>query len=149
MQKRMTVAHSVETIEPITTFGDYVRRKLDRMIVLLVLVLSVTLVPITLQAQLSTATMFGTVTDSTGAGVANATVTLVQTETNFTRITTTKTDGSYRNEFLPIGPYRVKISAPGFKTLERSGIWLAVMQNAELNLVLDLGSTNETINVSA
>src|SRR5579875_3600911 len=96
--------------------------------------------PRALQAQLSTATMFGTVTDSTGAVVPNATITLVQTETNFTRVSRSKADGSYREEFLPIGPYKITVSATGFKTLERSGISLAVMQNAELNLTLDLGT---------
>src|ERR1700733_13868472 len=61
------------------------------------------------QAQLSTATIFGTVTDSTGAVIARATVTFVQTDTNFTRATTSKEDGSYRAEFLPVGPYRVEV----------------------------------------
>src|ERR1700678_4507650 len=71
--------------------------------------------PHDLMAQLSTATMFGTITDSTGALVPNAKVTLVQTETNFTRIATTKADGSFREEFLPVGPYKVTAAAPGFK----------------------------------
>jgi outer membrane receptor protein involved in Fe transport len=100
-------------------------------------------------AQLSTATLFGTITDTNGAVVPNATVTVVQTETNFTRSTTTKEDGSYRDEFLPIGPYKVTVSAAGFKTLERTGVVLAVMQNAELSLQLEIGATVETVSVSA
>ncbi len=100
-------------------------------------------------AQLSTATMFGTITDTTGAVVGNATITLVQTETNFTRTSVTKNDGSYREEFLPVGPYKITVTAPGFKTLERSGIVLSVMQNAELSLQIEVGSTTETVNVTA
>ena len=46
-------------------------------------------------AQLSTATLSGLVTDSTGAAIPNATITLTQTTTNFTRVDKTKEDGSY------------------------------------------------------
>jgi outer membrane receptor protein involved in Fe transport len=103
----------------------------------------------TASAQLSTATLFGSITDSTGAFVPNATITLVQTETNFTRTATTKADGSYREEFLPIGPYKVTVAAPGFKTLQRTGIVLSVLQNAELVLTLANGTANETVTVTS
>jgi len=100
------------------------------------------------RAQLSTATMFGTVTDSTGAAIPNAKATLVQTDTNFTRTFVTRSDGSYREEFLPIGPYKITVEAPGFKTLDRSGIVLSVMQDAELSLALEIGSTEQTVTVT-
>jgi Carboxypeptidase regulatory-like domain len=100
-------------------------------------------------AQLSTATLFGNITDSTGAVVPNATLTLTQTDTNFVRVSKTKDDGSYREEFLPVGPYKITVTAPGFKSLVRSGIVLSVMQNAELSLILDVGTATETVNVSA
>ena len=100
-------------------------------------------------AQLSTATMFGTITDATGAVIPHATIILTQTDTNFTRTSTGKDDGSYREEFLPIGPYKVTVTAPGFKKLERAGVVLAVMQNASLNLTLDVGATGDTIEVTA
>src|SRR5258708_1942668 len=103
--------------------------------------LLVTVLATTANAQLSTATLFGTVTDSTGAVVPHATVTLIQTDTNFTRTITTKDDGSYHEEFLPIGPYKILVSAPGFRSLERKGIVLAVMQNSELTLTLQTGAT--------
>jgi outer membrane receptor protein involved in Fe transport len=102
-----------------------------------------------MQAQLSTATMFGTITDTTGAVVANATVTLTQTDTNFTRVGITRADGSYHEEFLPVGPYKISVAAPGFKTLERTGITLAVMQEAELSLKLEIGAITETVEVTA
>ena len=100
-------------------------------------------------AQLSTATLSGLVTDSTGAAIPNATITLTQTTTNFTRVDKTKEDGSYHEEFLPVGPYKITVAAPGFKSLERSGVTLAVMQNADLNLQLEIGTTGETIEVTA
>jgi hypothetical protein len=103
----------------------------------------------TASAQLSTATIQGTIADAAGASIPNATVTLVQTDTNFTRTSTTKDDGSYREEFLPVGPYKITVAAPGFKTLERTGVVLSVMQNAELSLALEVGSTGDTVNVTA
>jgi outer membrane receptor protein involved in Fe transport len=103
----------------------------------------------TASAQLSTATMFGVVLDPTGAAIPNATITLKQTDTNFTRQVTARADGSYREEFLPVGPYTLTVTAAGFKTLERSGIVLAVMQNAELNLSLETGGNTETVTVTS
>src|SRR3954447_1737112 len=101
------------------------------------------------RAQLSTATLSGTITDSTGAAVPDASITLTQTDTNYVRAAKSKGDGSYREEFLPIGPYKISVSASGFKTLERSGITLSVLQNADLDLQLQIGTTGETIEVSA
>ena len=76
-------------------------------------------------------------------------ITLTQTETNFTRKSLSKDDGSYHEEFLPIGPYKVTVSAPGFKTLTRSGVVLSVMQNATLDLTLQLGGESQTVTVTA
>jgi len=100
-------------------------------------------------AQLSTASLSGSITDPTGAVVAHAKITLIQTETNFTRIATSKADGTYHEEFLPVGSYKILVSAANFKTLERSGIVLAVMQDATLNLTLDIGTQSETVSVTA
>ncbi|HEY2040161.1 MAG TPA: carboxypeptidase regulatory-like domain-containing protein, partial [Edaphobacter sp.] len=101
------------------------------------------------QAQLSTATLAGTITDTSGAAIPNASITLTQTATNFTRVAKSKEDGSYHEEFLPIGPYKISVTAPGFKTLDRSGISLSVMQNASLDLQLEIGATSESVEVSA
>ena len=84
-------------------------------------------------AQLSTATAFGNVTDPTGAQIPYATVVFTQTETNFTRTTTTNGQGEYHSEFLPVGPYIVKVDAAGFKESVHSGIVLSVTQQAALN----------------
>ncbi|MEO6802315.1 MAG: TonB-dependent receptor [Granulicella sp.] len=100
-------------------------------------------------AQLSTATMFGTVVDTDGAAVPNATVTLVQTQTNFARTFTTKADGTYREEFLPVGPYRVSVQATGFQTLERTGVELSVMEMAQLNLTVSAGGGSFSVTVTA
>jgi outer membrane receptor protein involved in Fe transport len=100
-------------------------------------------------AQLSTATMFGNVVDSTGAVIPNATVTLTQKTTNFVRTTTSNARGEYRAEFLPVGPYTVKVSAAGFRDLVQSGIVLTATQEANINLPLQIGSDNSVVEVTA
>lgn len=101
------------------------------------------------QAQLSTASLSGTITDSTGAVIPNAKITMTQTDTNFVRISTSKGDGTFHEEFLPVGPYKVSVSADGFKTLQRSGVVLSVMQSATLDMVLEIGGQSETVSVTA
>ena len=100
-------------------------------------------------AQLSTATLIGTVVDADGAAVPNANVTVTQTDTNFTRTFQTKGDGSYREEFLPVGPYKVVVNVPGFKSLERTGVVLSVLETAEVKLVVTAGGGSETVQVTA
>ena len=102
-----------------------------------------------MQAQLSTATMFGTVNDATGAVVAGATITFTQTLTNFSRETQTSSLGEYRAEFLPVGPYTVKVDARGFKQLVQSGITLAAAQEAALNFTLQVGAESSEVTVTA
>ena len=102
-----------------------------------------------MSAQLSTATLFGTVTDSTGAVIPNAAVTLTQIDTNFTRTTTTNGQGEYRAEFLPIGSYSARVQAPGFKVMEQKGIALTATQNANLNFELSLGTESTVVEVTS
>ena len=115
----------------------------------LVLLFAVAICGLAAHAQLSTATMFGSVTDSTGAAVPGATVTLTQTQTNFVRTTKTDGQGEYRAEFLPVGPYKVKVDFTGFKEYIQSGIVLAAAQQAALNFTLQPGAQNTEIQVTA
>ena len=100
-------------------------------------------------AQLSTASMFGTVTDPTGAAIPNAEVVITQTDTGFSRTVATKGNGQYRADFLPVGPYRVSVSSPGFAKLDRAGITLTVTEEAKLDLSLKPGSASTTVEVTA
>jgi len=104
---------------------------------------------VTASAQVSTATLFGIVTDSTGAAVPNATVTITQTDTNTVRTVTTGGDGAYRADFLPVGPYKVTVKAAGFKKLDRGGFTLTVTEQAHLDLVLTVGEAQQTVEVTA
>ena len=100
-------------------------------------------------AQLSTATLFGTVTDNTGALVPDATVTLTQTDTNFTRVVKSNDQGEYRAEFLPIGSYTAKVEAPNFQVFTQKGILLTATQQANLNFSLRLGTETTVVEVTS
>src|ERR1700722_13252580 len=73
-----------------------------------------------LLAQLPTGTFLGTVKDASGAVVAGANITVTNTETGFTRNTTSEADGSYRLSALPVGNYQLRVTHEGFQTEERS-----------------------------
>lgn len=101
-----------------------------------------------MQAQLTTGTLLGNVADSTGAAIPNATVTLTQTQTNFTRNVTTNGIGDYRVEFLPVGTYSVKVIAQGFKETVQNNIVLTATQEQELNYKLIVGGTDTVVTVT-
>jgi hypothetical protein len=115
----------------------------------LILLLLTGFISLSAHGQLSTTTAAGTITDQTGAAIPNATVTLTQTETNVTRIVATKDDGVFRAEFLPIGSYIMKVTATGYKGVERKGIVLQVLSTATLDITLDVGEVSETVTVNS
>lgn len=100
-------------------------------------------------AQVSTASLNGTVQDSTGAFVPGAKVSLIQTDTNFTAETTSGTDGAFRVPSIPIGPYTIRAAKEGFSRFEQGGVTLTVGQVATLQIVLNVGATSESVVVTA
>src|SRR5882762_7629316 len=107
------------------------------------------LAPIVLNAQITTTTLFGTVTDKSGAVVADADVTATNTGTNLVRSSKANAQGEYRIEFLPIGNYSVAINVTGFKKFIQNGIALEVGQAVRLDASLDVGSTGEVVEVTS
>jgi len=101
------------------------------------------------QSQATTGVIEGTVSDPSGAPVAGATVVVKNTATNLERTLASDQDGRFRALLLPIGPYRVTVSSPGFATLVREGIVLTVGQSANLALTLKVSSVQEEIVVQA
>lgn len=99
-------------------------------------------------AQITTATVVGTVTDRSGAVVPNASVTITNTDTNLTRAARTNSSGQYRFDLLPIGHYALEVTASGFKKFTQTGIVLTLNQTATVDVGLDLGSITETITIT-
>src|SRR5438093_3437317 len=96
-------------------------------------------------SQLRTATILGTVKDSTGAIIPGAAITAKNLETGLTRTAVGAEDGSYRFTALPVGAYEVRTEQPGFRTEVRSGLTLTVSQEAVVNFALQVGALDQTV----
>jgi hypothetical protein len=99
-------------------------------------------------AQTVTGAITGTITDSSGAVITGAHVVAHNLDTGVDSPTTTNASGFYRIEFLPIGRYQVSIDAPGFSTASVPAFQLEVLQTANFNVKLEVGSSSTTISVS-
>jgi hypothetical protein len=99
--------------------------------------------------QAVNATLLGTVTDSSGASVANAKVTITETNTGIGHTSQTNESGNYIFPDLPPGTYRVIAEQSGFKRESRAGIDLIVNSTERVDLVLQPGNMSETITVEA
>lgn len=91
----------------------------------------------------------GVIHDSTGAAIPGATVTITKTDTGLERTVLSGEDGAYSIPGLPVGPYSLKVSLPGFNTYVRDGIVLQVGTNLAINATLTVGGVNEQISVTA
>jgi hypothetical protein len=98
-------------------------------------------------AQSTGATVDGTVKDNSGAPVAGATVTIVNTATNQPMEQKSNDQGQFTLLSLQPGSYRLTIVAGGFKTYEQNGIVLEVGQHATQNVAMQLGKVQETLTV--
>src|SRR5258706_1579870 len=117
---------------------------LSRALLLCLLVLG-----ISSQAFGQNATVVGTVTDPSGAAVANATITITRTETGQVFHLVSNGDGQYVAPDLPIGHYNIKVEATGFKTAEQKGVVLQVGDRTRLDFQMPVGGASETITVEA
>ena len=100
-------------------------------------------------AQQTTATILGTVKDTSGAVVPEASMTARNLDTGAVRTVPTEGDGSYRLSGLPIGNYEVRAEHQGFQSEMRGGLTLTVGLEAVVNMTLQVGSTDQTVSVTA
>ncbi|HEY2847217.1 MAG TPA: carboxypeptidase-like regulatory domain-containing protein, partial [Pyrinomonadaceae bacterium] len=107
------------------------------------------ILPVVALAQITTATIVGTISDPGGAQVPNASVTARNVDTGLTRTAVTGDDGTYRLEFLPIGNYIVEVTpASGFKKAARNGVVLQVNDTARVDIALEVGSVSENVTIT-
>src|SRR5437870_4254119 len=99
-------------------------------------------------AQTSTATILGTVKDTSGALIPGVSITVKHTESGLTRTVVSGERGGYNLPFLPVGPYELTTTMPGFKQVVRSGINLVVGQEAVVDLTLEVGANAEQVTVT-
>jgi hypothetical protein len=107
------------------------------------------LLPAIANAQSGTTSLRGTVLDKTGAAVVGANVALTNLAQALERQTKTNNSGAYEFLALPPGTYLLTVEAPGFRKYEQKNLQLLVDSPQTTDLTLDLGSTAETVEVSA
>jgi hypothetical protein len=117
--------------------------------VVLTFMVAVGLLPCAALGQAVSGTILGTVTDSTGAVMARAKVTIVNEGTGLTRTITSDVNGEFTAPSLPTGRYTIIAEATGFKTLTLSNIELGVDQRARMDLKLEVGSVSESVTIQA
>ncbi|HET9530105.1 MAG TPA: carboxypeptidase-like regulatory domain-containing protein, partial [Blastocatellia bacterium] len=93
--------------------------------------------------------MRGTVLDPQGKAISGATVSLISTETNAARTTTTKDNGSYTFDLILPGSYRIEAEATGFKKAVITEVRALVDKPTTVDIQLELGSITESVTVSA
>jgi hypothetical protein len=97
----------------------------------------------------SVAQVSGTVTDSSGAAIVAAQVSMTAIDKDLVHTVATDSTGSYTLPNLPVGPYRLEVKAPGFKDYIQSGIELAVNNNIQVNVAMQVGAATERIEINA
>lgn len=112
------------------------------------LVLAMTFASARLRAQFSSS-IEGTVSDSSGAVVPNASVTILNVETGITQTVRTTSAGAYRFTALPAAVYRVSVTAPGFKKTIQPDFKVEITEIKTINVTLEVGSTSTEVTVRA
>ena len=97
------------------------------------------------QTLASSASFSGSVSDSSGARVANASVTVTSVEKGITRTFKANDQGNFSFALLPAGTYVLTVEAAGFQTFKQQGITLEVGQSANQNISLSIGSSEQVV----
>src|SRR5688572_17417130 len=100
-------------------------------------------------AQGERGTFNGSITDSSGAVVAGASVKVLNPATGVELNATTTDAGVYRLPSLLPGTYKITVSAPGFKTAVRENVVLAVAQTLTVDFNLEVGAVSDSVTVSS
>src|SRR5215471_6097566 len=121
-----------QTFQYSSTFNSPVEETMKRVVILIFLSCSV------VWGQGSTAQISGTVTDPSGAVLPGVEITATQTDTSVSRTAISNETGGYVLPNLPIGPYRLEASLPGFRSFVQTGIVLQVNSNPAINIALQV-----------
>src|ERR1700690_2361227 len=110
---------------------------------------SILLTPPMFSQTAATGALSGTLRDSSGGVVPNATVTATSNGTAQGHSATTSADGTYKIGLLPPGDYSLKIEAAGFSTVKIASVTVVVTETAVLEQTLQVGSQTQQVEVMA
>ena len=102
-----------------------------------------------LTAQVQNGQFSGTVTDPTGAAIANARVTLTNPATDLKLTTTTNSSGNYTVKEVPPGVYKITVEASGFKTVSNNAVTGNAGTIAHVDFKMQIGKASEVVEVTA
>src|SRR5215472_6704619 len=122
------------------------RKHTDRIAVVLCLSL---LIPIAAFSQTANGTITGTVTDASGAVIPGVSLEVKNTDTGVVFQTVSTETGNYVAPNLPVGPYSITASLPGFKVLNRTNLTLSAAQTLRVDLPLEVGTAGDSITINA
>src|SRR5499426_1696430 len=126
--------------------GSSVSRLIARGFVSIVFAMVIT--PVLAQTGANTG-LTGRVADPSGASIAGATVTLTKVDTGERRTIKSDSAGDWEARFLSPGVYRLVFEAQGFKRLARDGVTVTTAEMATVNVQLEIGAVDQTIEVTA
>jgi hypothetical protein len=115
----------------------------------LLLSIALSLCPVSADAQLTESTLKGSIIDATGSMVQHASVSVTSDSTGISRKTTSGEDGSFTVPDLPPGSYALEVRAHGYKTFEQPHLQLNVGTTTQVNVRLEVGQVQETVEVAA
>ena len=124
------------------------RRSISSYFTIGAVILLVALSVVSASGQTNFGRISGTVTDSSGAVIPNATVTIRNSATNLERTAATDGEGFYTVTNLPVGNYTVSVEQTGFKKSVQTGNVLAADTRLTVNITLEAGAVSETVEVS-
>lgn len=129
---------------------DVIRRRFGRASVLLLGLLAlVAMATQPASAQVLYGSLVGTVEDQSGAVVPGASIIITNTATGAIRETSADPQGRYTVVNVPAGVYDVTASAPGFRTVNRTGVEITINNVTRLGVSLGVGQVSEQVTVSA
>jgi outer membrane receptor for ferrienterochelin and colicin len=99
-------------------------------------------------AQVQNGQFAGTVTDPTGAAIANAKVTVTNSATDLNLTTTTNSSGNYTVKEVPPGAYKIEVEASGFKTTANNGLEANAGTISHVDFKLQIGKASEIVEVT-
>ncbi len=138
--------HSVLDLRPVVYLRSFAR---NRSFLRFTVLLLASVFGFSLSAAGQQATIVGTVTDPSGAAVANVNITVTSLDSGVARSSQTNSAGQYVVPELNIGHYSVKAQATGFKAQEQKDVSLQVGDRARIDFQMAVGEVQETITVEA
>ncbi len=129
---------------------DSMRGPLSRRVLLTCAAIVALVFPVReLRAQVLFGSIVGNVTDTTGASIPGASITVTQLETNETHETKSNDSGGYTLTTIPAGTYTVAISKSGFRTFDSKGVEVRLNTVVRVDASLPVGQITDRVEISA